>query len=79
MKHLRRWISACSVMFILFATVFPSYAASSMVSYSGDEPNVFTNQDNSSIEYTESRDDGLYFISEHFSGDAIDSKIYKYP
>ena len=50
-------------MFILFATVFPSYAASSMVSYSGDEPNVFTNQDNSSIEYTESRDDGLYFIS----------------
>ena len=77
MKHLRKWISTCSVMFILFATVFPSYAASSMVSYNGDEPNVFTYQDNSSIEYTESRDDGLYFISEHFHGDAIDSKIYK--
>ena len=77
MKHLRKWISACSVMFILFATVFPSYAASSTISYNYNETNVFTNQDNSSIEYTESRDDGLYFISEHFSGDSIDSKIYK--
>lgn len=77
MKHLKIVLSLVLTMLMTFTMMVPSYAAN-IINYSNiNGVNVIERAGQFEINYTEQREDGLYYISETINGNTIDSKIYK--
>lgn len=77
MKHLKRILSLGLAMLMTFTIMVPSYAANRIDHSDINGVKVIEEAGQFQINYTEQREDGLYYISETINGNTIDSKIYK--
>lgn len=77
MKHLKRIFSLGLAMLMTFTMMVPSYAANKIDHSDINGVKVIEGAGQFKVNYTEQREDGLYYISEYVNGNTIDSKIYK--
>lgn len=72
MKHLKRILSLGLAMLMTFTMMFPSYAANKIDYSDINGVKVIERAGQLKINYTEQREDGLYYISETINGNTID-------
>ena len=77
MKKFKKMLSIGLTILMTFAMIFPSYATNEIDYGDIDGVEVIEREGQLEINYTEQREDGLYYISETVNGNTINSQIYK--